>query len=709
MTLPHNPYRALAEGLKADWRAIARPSQLPPPGNWFIWLLMAGRGFGKTRVLSQWVLEQVDAGMKRIAVVGATAGDCRDILVEGESGILACAPRNNMPEYEPSKRRLSWKNGAIATMFSADEPDRLRGPNHDAAIVDELAAWRYPEAWEMLLFTLRKGKNPRVVIATTPKPTKLIKELVAREGKKGPDGNVEVVITRGGTRENEKNLAPQFLRTIVKQFEGRRLGRQELEGELLLDTPGALWNVDLLESTRVPVVPPLQRIVVAVDPSGSGGENADEAGIIVAGLGRDSEGYVLADYSGRMEPVDWARKAVSAYHAFKADRIVAEINFGGNTVIATIAAIDPSIPVKAITSSRGKVLRAEPISAFFEQRRAHLVGSYPVLEDQMTSFTADYDRARDGSPDRVDAMVFALSELMSSAAPGSYFNNAALLIEGEPDEVPACTQEVFGVLSTTQRTGSAVGLVILARSPNDVPPRLHIIDWMIAELDQALTVEWLAAAYSRVKKLAIEWNALSGPAQIMVEADEFGLAAFDICEWHYAATNSAINLCKIERRRGVPIPTLGALAESNRAKINSGAVKMARPAFERQEPFRATNTNHFTTQLLTFRPEAPEQPAELMAALCTGVGLWEGGVAFDASSVPTQPAEPAMPPPEPPPPGLLLPPGQHVIDGELVTVPAHGDDDLTFVHLSLGRHLVNSKITYIRDPNAGMKVGFNIT
>jgi phage terminase large subunit-like protein len=606
---------SLREATESDWRSRARPSQLPPPGDWAIWLLLAGRGFGKTRVLSEWVLEQVLAGSRRIAMVAATASDCRDVLIEGDSGILSCAPKWNRPEYEPTKRRLTWSNGAIATAYSADESERLRGPQFDAAICDELGAWRYAESWDMLMLGLRLGTNPRCVVATTPKPTRLIRDLVAREGK-------DVAVTRGRTKENEANLAPQFLKTIVARFQGTRLGRQELDGELLLDTPNALWSHENLDDTRVESAPPMQRIVVGVDPSGSSAEDADECGIVVSGLGVDSELYVLADLSARMSPTEWARRAVDAYHYYKADRIVAETNYGGAMVLSTIAAIDPSVPTKAITSSRGKVLRAEPISAIFEQRRGHLVGSnFAELQDQLTSFTSDWDRSR-GSPDRVDAMVFGMSELTSGAAPGSYFNGAALLIDGEPDVPPLCTQEVFGVLAITPLTGSAVGFVIVATSPNDVPPRFYVLDWRIVEIDEALSVEWLTGVYARVQELSQEWQSLSQPPRIMIEMDDFGQAAFELCMMHAYETGIAINLCEIDRRRGAPIPTLEQRVEACRAKINSGTVKIARLAFERQEPFRSSNVNHFLTQVLTFRPEAREAPVELVAALCTGVGLW---------------------------------------------------------------------------------------
>jgi predicted phage terminase large subunit-like protein len=397
----------LVNALENSWPAGARPNQLPPPGDWWqIWLLLAGRGFGKTRTLAEWVCEQVGSGAGRIALVAATAADARDVLVEGESGILAVAPSWCRPVYEPSKRRLTWPNGGIATTFSAEEPERLRGPQHDAAVCDELGAWSRPDTWDMLQFGLRLGRNPRCLVATTPRPTKLIGELLAREGH-------DVVVTRGSTYENRANLAPGFLNQIVRKYEGTRLGRQELNAELLEDTPGALWNHGLIEAARVGTVPELIRVVVAIDPAATSGEDADETGIIVVGKGANGHGYVLADCSGRYSPTEWAKSAIAAYRSHQADRIVAEVNNGGEMVEATIRMVDPSVAFTAVRASRGKVTRAEPISALYEQGRMHHVGAFPQLEDQMTNFTSDFDRTASGySPDRVDALVWAATDLL---------------------------------------------------------------------------------------------------------------------------------------------------------------------------------------------------------------------------------------------------------------------------------------------------------
>lgn len=390
-----------AEALLYDWPFWARPNQLPPPGDWRAWLVLAGRGFGKTRTGGEWIRDQVEnRGRGRLALVAPTAADARDVMVEGESGILAISPPWFRPVYEPSKRRLSWPNGAIATTYSADEPDRLRGPQHDGAWADELAAWKYPEAWDMLMFGLRLGTDPRVVVTTTPKPVRLIRELLAE---------ATTVITRGSTYENAANLAPAFLEQIVTKYKGTRLGRQELDGEVLDDVPGALWTRKVLDDLRRPAAPELVRVVVAIDPAVTSGEDSDETGIVVAGRGADGHGYVLADLSCRMSPDGWARRAVNAFQDHKADRIVAEVNNGGDLVEQVVRTVDRSVPYKAVHASRGKRVRAEPIAALYEQGRVHHVGGLPDLEDQMCAFLPE---GSDQSPDRVDALVWALTELL---------------------------------------------------------------------------------------------------------------------------------------------------------------------------------------------------------------------------------------------------------------------------------------------------------
>jgi phage terminase large subunit-like protein len=613
--------RRLSAALSTDWRSIAREEQIPPAGTWTTWIFCAGRGAGKTRSGAEWVQERVETGVaRRIHLIAPTAADCRDVLLEGPAGILSIAQPHMRPIYSSSLRKVEWPNGAVALLFSSDEPDRLRGPQADTLWIDELCAMRSAqEVLDMAMLGLRLSRDPRCLITTTPRPIKPFKALVARAGQ-------DVVITRCSTMANAENLARPFLSQILQQYQGTRLGRQELNAELLLDVPGALWTLQMLEETRVNEPPAsFQRIVIGVDPAGSTAEWADQTGIVVCGLGHDSHLYVLEDASGQYTPSQWAQVCVDLYHRHRADRICVERNYGGDMVEATIRSVDPSVAIKAVTSSRGKVLRAEPVSALWEQKRAHVVGSMPALEDQACNFTHTWDRARDGSPDRLDSLVFAATELMSGAAPGSYFSGTSLLVDGQPDSPPPCTQEVFGVLATTPRTGAAVGFLVCATSPYDVAPRFHVLDWMLAEVDQALSVEWLTAAYARVLELAKEWNALGDSPHIMLEMDDFGQAAFELCQFHCMTTGTVIGLCKIQRRRGEAIPTLDQRVEACRAKINGGTVKIGRPAFERQVAFRSSNANHFMAQVLSFRPEARDAPVELVQALCTGVGFWIGG------------------------------------------------------------------------------------
>lgn len=396
---------AARERLRYEWRAWARPEQLAPVGDWLTWLILAGRGFGKTRTGAEWVRERVEHGKAaRIALVAATAGDARDVMVEGESGLLAVSPAWFRPHYEPSKRRLTWPNGAQATVYTADEPERLRGPQHDTAWCDELAAWRYSDAWDMLQLGLRLGVDPRSVVTTTPKPIKLLRDLI-----KAP----MTAITRGSTFDNADNLAAPFLEAIRAKYEGTRLGRQELHAELLDDVPGALWTRARIDELRVPRAPELRRVVVAVDPSGGATEDNDEQGIVAAGRGFDGHGYTLADRTCRLSPDGWGRRAVELYIELKADRLVYERNFGGDMVehvIQTVArAMGVRVATRAVVASRGKAMRAEPIAALAEQGKEHHVGAHEALEDEMCMFTP---LGFDGSPNRVDAKVIALTELM---------------------------------------------------------------------------------------------------------------------------------------------------------------------------------------------------------------------------------------------------------------------------------------------------------
>lgn len=389
---------------------------MAPDGDWLTWLILAGRGFGKTRTGAEWAREELKAGASRLGLIAPTASDARDVMVEGESGLLAVCWAGDRthageplgrPQYEPSKRRLTWANGAIATLFSAEEPERLRGPQHDRLWCDELAAWKYlRETWDMAMFGLRLGERPRTCITTTPKPLPLVKEIA-----KDP----RTVVTRGSTFDNAINLAPTFLKAIKDKYEGTRLGRQELNAEILDDLPGALWTRDAIDKTRVKHAPEMQRIVVAVDPSGTKGEatreEGDDIGIVVAGLGIDGRGYVLADRTCNLSPAGWGRRAANAYHEYAADRIVAERNFGGAMVEHVVRTTDRDVAYKEVVASRGKVARAEPVAALYEQGRVSHVGSFPDLEDQMCMIGPD-GYIGEGSPDRADAAVWAITELM---------------------------------------------------------------------------------------------------------------------------------------------------------------------------------------------------------------------------------------------------------------------------------------------------------
>lgn len=418
---PEQISRALAsltdeecEQLLHDWRFLARNSQIAPDGEWQTWLILAGRGFGKTRTGAEWTREQVKAGAGRVHLIAPTASDARDVMVEGESGLLSVCWAGDKtkdgtplgrPSYEPSKRRLTWANGAIATLFSAEEPERLRGPQSEIIWADELAAWKYlRETWDMAMFGLRLGDRPRTCITTTPKPLPLVREIA-----KDP----RTVITRGSTFDNAGNLAPTFLQAIKDKYEGTRLGRQELNAEILDDLPGALWTRDGIDKTRVKTAPEMQRVVVAIDPSGTKGESdeGDDIGIVVAGKGIDGRAYVLADRTCKLSPAGWGRRGVQAFHEFKADRIIAERNFGGAMVQHVIQTTEATVPYKEVTASRGKVARAEPVAALYEQGRVSHVGSLPELEDQLCNIAPE-GYAGEGSPDRADALVWALTELM---------------------------------------------------------------------------------------------------------------------------------------------------------------------------------------------------------------------------------------------------------------------------------------------------------
>jgi phage terminase large subunit-like protein len=402
--------------LEHDWHFWARPDQLPPPGLWRIWVALAGRGWGKTRVGAEWCHERAQASPCRIAIVAATKEDAEKVCVAGESGILATGKPWFRPTFQPSKNggQVVWPNGSIAELYSGDNPQSLRGPQFHAAWCDELLKWRRMRAaWDMLRFGLRLGNDPRTVITSTPTPAKLLKELVA-DKRVASDGQHVVRITRGNTYANAANLADDFLAELLAKYEGTRLGRQELHAEILEDKPGALWTLKRLEECRVSQAPAFKRVVVAIDPPITSGEDADECGIIGAGLGPDGHGYVVADRSERgLSPKQWAQKALDLYVTLQADCIVAEANNGGEMITNVIHGLDANVPVKLVWASRGKYIRAEPVSNLYEQGRVHHDGVFATLETQMVDFTADFDRKLAGySPDRVDALVWAITELM---------------------------------------------------------------------------------------------------------------------------------------------------------------------------------------------------------------------------------------------------------------------------------------------------------
>lgn len=413
------------EALRYDWSFWGREEQQSPAGDWAIWLMLAGRGWGKTRTGAEWVRSiatgstPLSGGQySHIAIVGETAADNRDVIVEGPAGILATHPADFRPKYTQSNRRLQWPNGTIGTLYNATEPDQLRGPQHGAAWLDELAKWRYAqETWDMLQFGLRMGEKPKQAITTTPRPIPIVKQLIAQEGE-------GVFVTRGRTLDNRANLAPDFIKVIQRRYEGTRLGRQELNAEILDDVPGALWTRAMLDEARIPrrqdgsmpKLPDMARIVVAIDPAitaptdGVVLEEAAETGIVIAGLGVDGRGYVFDDITCRLGPNGWARRAIAGYDLYHADMIVAEVNQGGAMVDSVLRSVRPSIPLTMVRASRGKVTRAEPVAALYAQGRVSHIGALPDLEDQMVLFTP-FGIEGTTTADRVDALVWALTEL----------------------------------------------------------------------------------------------------------------------------------------------------------------------------------------------------------------------------------------------------------------------------------------------------------
>jgi phage terminase large subunit-like protein len=403
------------EKILSDWDLRARDDQWPPAlaqdgGPWTVWLVMGGRGAGKTRTGAEWVRGMAlglpgfsPKPVSRIALIGETSADVRDVMIEGVSGLLAIHARDERPLWEPSRRRLAWPNGATAQAFSAEDPQALRGPQFACAWLDEIAKWRHAEeTFDMLQFGLRLGDHPRQVVTTTPRPVPILKRLLA---------DPKTALSHAPTSANAENLAVDFLERIVRRYAGTRLGRQELQGEMIEERADALWTRDMLERYRLAAAPPLRRIVVAIDPPASSHARADACGLVVAGKSEAGHVYILQDATlSAVRPAQWARAAVALYHRHEADEIVAEVNQGGDMVSAVIAEADAKAPVRQVRATRGKYLRAAPVAQLYEQGRIHHVGAFPALEDEMCAFGPDgLDNGR--SPDRLDALVWAVTAL----------------------------------------------------------------------------------------------------------------------------------------------------------------------------------------------------------------------------------------------------------------------------------------------------------
>ena len=396
---------------------LARPEQIPTDDKtWTTWLYLAGRGAGKTRTAAEWLAFQASSNPRtRWAIAAPTYSDVRDTCAEGQSGIVQILREyGTLKDYNRSIGELFLTNGSRIKLFSGEEPDRFRGPQFHGGWFDELAAFKYPDAWDQYQFGLRLGDFPQTIVTTTPRPTKLIKDLIARQG---------VRVVRGSTFDNAKNLAPSALVELKARYENTRLGRQELYGEILDNVEGALWTREMIESARVTEAPPLVRVVVAIDPAVTSSSTSDETGIVCAGVSSAGEYYILDDKSLRASPDQWARQAVNLYHEYKADKIVAETNNGGDMVIMLLKQVDAGVATKKVTATRGKQLRAEPISSLYEQGKVHHIGYFPDLESQMCEWTP----LSNESPDRLDALVWALTELNSGGSSMIALANMALL------------------------------------------------------------------------------------------------------------------------------------------------------------------------------------------------------------------------------------------------------------------------------------------
>lgn len=443
-TLPRYSEKALQIAqARVHWQEVqARTPQLPPEANWLTWLILSGRGWGKTRTGAEWIVwEAIRQPKTRWAVIAKTHADIRDTCFEGESGIISVLKRYNIfseKSYNRSNYSYSLPNGSRIKGFSAEEPDRLRGPQHHGGWLDELAAWEKPEAYDQYKFGLRLGNNPKSVITTTPRPTKLIKELIA-------DDNTHV--TRGSTFDNSANLAASALLELQRKYADTRLGQQELYGAILDDNPGALWSRAMIESARVTTTPPFVRVVVGVDPAVTSGEDSDYTGIVTAGMSSDGHYYILSDDTIKSSPQEWAMKAIQSFEAHKADRIIAETNNGGDLVLHLFQQVKSTIPVRKVTATRGKQVRAEPIAALYEQGRVHHVGYFAELEDQMCEYEPGVTSK---SPDRMDALVWALTDLSEGSASMNFLASLATFC-------PACRIPVPKSSNFCPKCNTAIG------------------------------------------------------------------------------------------------------------------------------------------------------------------------------------------------------------------------------------------------------------
>jgi len=413
-TLPEALNQGERDVVLTNWPMWARAAQLPPDGEWRVWLIMAGRGFGKTRAGAEWVRMVAEGNhATRIALVASSLHEARSVMVEGESGIMAVSPPHMRPRYEPSLRRLVWPNGAQALLYSAAEAEALRGPQHSHAWCDEIAKWddnqgQARRCWDNLMLGLRLGEAPQIVATTTPRAVPLVRRLMAQVSEDG-----DVVLTRGSTLENEANLPGRFIADVTREFGGTVLGRQELDGELIDDLPGALWTRALLETCReTATVPAMRRVIVGVDPPASA--EGDACGIVVCGLGDDGVARVLTDATvEKASPERWARAVAETARTWSADRVVAEANQGGAMVEAVLRAANATLPLRLVHATRGKAARAEPVAALYETGRVRHAGMFARLEDELCGLLPGGTYQGPGrSPDRADACVWALTELM---------------------------------------------------------------------------------------------------------------------------------------------------------------------------------------------------------------------------------------------------------------------------------------------------------